>query len=84
MKKQDILMISSITLLLGFGGYYYMSETKRKEAFNVDTYGNPQGVEMAYQRNKYDPNEQGTSFGGKKTKHNRKSIRKNNSKKHKK
>jgi hypothetical protein len=77
MKNQSILILTlSCIGLLGVGSYFLMSDYKQKQAFNIDVYGNPQGdkgIEMSYQRKKFDQNDYGSTFGGKRTKHNRKS-----------
>jgi hypothetical protein len=83
MNKQEILLLSLSSIVILGAGYFFISDYKRKQAFNMDTYGNPQGeegIQMSYQRRPVGADE-GSIFGGKRTKNNRKKHRKNNSKK---
>jgi hypothetical protein len=84
MKKETILILTfSCIGLLGVGSYFFISDYKQKQAFNVDTYGHPQGeegIQMSYQRRPVGSDE-GSTFGGKRTKNNRKRHSKKNSKK---
>jgi hypothetical protein len=83
MNKHGILVLSlSSIVIIGLGSYFF-SEYKRKQAFNNDTFGHPQGeegIQMSYQRRPVDA-DQGSTFGGKRTKNNRKRRRIKNSKK---
>lgn len=79
MNKQGILLLSlSSIAILGLGSYFFMSDYNRKRAFNNDTFGDPNGEVQMFQRR---PPEYDGTFGGKRTKTNRKRHRKNNSKK---
>ena len=83
MNTKNILILTfSCVGLLGVGSYFF-SEYKRKQAFNNDTFGHPQGeegIQMSYQRRPAGLNDE-SLFGGKRTKNNRKRHRTKNSKK---
>jgi len=81
MDTKSILFLTfSAVGILGLGSYFLMSDYNRKQAFNMDTYGNPQGdVELPYVRRP--AVNDGSTFGGKRTKNNRKRHRKNSKKK---
>ena len=79
-KSIIFLSLSSIAVL-GLGSYFLMSDYNRKKAFNMDTYGNPMGdVELPTVRRPAGL-DYGSTFGGKRTKNNRKRHRTKNSKK---
>jgi hypothetical protein len=82
MDTKSIVFVSlSSIFVLGLGSYYFMSDYQRKQAFNMDTYGNPKGdVELPSIRRPAGL-DYGSTFGGKRTKNNRKRHGKKNSKK---